>query len=223
MSVVTETQNVLSSLARNEDTTSSNRKANEDAQTRFLTLLTTQLRNQDPLNPMENAEVTSQLAQMSTVDGIERLNGLFQEFLTAQESAEAMQAAALVGRGVLVPGKNMILTEGGGVGGFTLAEGADKVVLSIKDSSGLEVASIELEDLEAGSHNYMWDGTAIDGSAAAPGLYTVSISASLGGETAKVDPLEFGLVTGVIRGPNGTDLQVGSRGIFKFDDIKQIL
>jgi len=220
MSAVSETQNVLSSLARSDNT---NTKATEDMQTRFLTLLTTQLRNQDPMNPMQNAEVTSQLAQMSTVDGIERLNKMFQQFVSSQESAEAMQAAALVGRGVLVEGKGMILTEAGGVGGVELAAPADKVTVTIRDAAGLEVARVELEDLEAGSHNFVWDGTALDGQKAATGVYSMSVEASAGGETVAAKTLEFGQVTGVIRGPKSTDLQVGSLGIFKFDDIKQIL
>jgi flagellar basal-body rod modification protein FlgD len=220
MSVVSETKNVLSSLARTE---SSSTKATEDMQTRFLTLLTTQLRNQDPMNPMENAELTSQLAQMSTVDGIERLNQMFQQFVSSQESAEAMQAAALVGRGVLVEGKGMILTEAGGVGGFELDVPADRVVITIKDSAGLEVGTIELEDVGAGSHNFVWDGTAVDGQKAAPGIYSMSIEARASGEKVAAKTLEFGQVTGVIRGPKSTDLQVGSLGIFQFDDIKQIL
>jgi flagellar basal-body rod modification protein FlgD len=223
MSVVSQTHSVLSGLARTNDTTSVNRKANEDAQTRFLTLLTTQLRNQDPMNPLENAEVTSQLAQMSTVDGIERLNALFQQFITGQESAEAMQAAALVGRGVLVPGNNLILTEAGGIGGFELTEPADRVTLSIKDSTGREIAKLELDDVDAGGHNYVWDGTSIDGSAAADGIYTVAVTATRGDQTLKAGALEFGQVTGIVRGVNGTDLQVGHLGIFRFDDIRQIL
>ncbi|MBC9070787.1 flagellar hook assembly protein FlgD [Thauera sp. CAU 1555] len=220
MSVVSETKNVLSSLARNE---SAETKETEDMQGRFLTLLTTQLRNQDPMNPMENAEVTSQLAQMSTVDGIERLNQMFQQFVSSQESSEAMQAAALVGRGVLVEGKGLILTEAGAVGGFVLDTPADKVVLTIRDANGLEVGQMELEDVEAGSHNFVWDGVAIDGQQAATGRYTVAVEATLGDEKVSAKTLEFGQVTGVIRGPKSTDLQVGSLGIFQFDDIKQIL
>jgi flagellar basal-body rod modification protein FlgD len=186
-------------------------------------LLTTQLKNQDPMNPLENAEVTSQLAQMSTVDGIERLNALFEKFVATQESNESLQAAALVGRGVLVPGSAMILTEAGAIGGFELTGEADNVALSIKDSMGLEVANMNLGAAGAGSHNFMWDGAAIDGSRAVNGLYTVSVSATQGGEKVDVSALEFGLVSGVIRGPKSTDLQVGDRGIFKFDDVKQIL
>ena len=215
-----QAQNILSGLAR---TDTSKASANEDAQTRFLTLLTTQLKNQDPMNPLENAEVTSQLAQMSTVDGIERLNGLFQQFLTAQESAESMQAAALVGRGVLVPGKSMVLTEAGGVGGFELKTAAEQVNLTIKDANGLEVARIELKDMAEGSHNFMWDGTAIDGQRAADGRYTMSAVAIVDGKEQKAETLEFGVVSSVIKGPKSTDLQVGNLGIFKFDDIRQIL
>ncbi len=207
-------------LARKESASTS---LNDENRMNFLTLLTTQLRNQDPMNPMENAELTSQLAQMSTVDGIERLNKMVSYLLMGQESAESMQAAALVGRGVLVEGKNIALTEAGGIGGFELDAPADRVKLTIKDSAGQVVSTLELEGVEAGSHNYMWDGTTIDGSPAAEGMYSVSIEATLAGEKVEARTLEFGVVTSAIRGASGTDLQVGALGIFKFDDIRQIL
>lgn len=222
MSTVSTTQtaqSVLSRFARSEPVA----KPEESKESRFLTLLTTQLQNQDPMNPMENAEVTSQLAQMSTVDGIERLNKMFQSFLDAQEASDSMQAAALVGRGVLVEGHNLALTEVGAVGGFEIDGAADKVVLSIRDASGLEVKQIEFSDIEAGSHNFVWDGTAKDGSRAADGVYTISMSATLENDKVAGRTLEFGPVSSVIRGPNGTDFQVGSLGVFKYDDIKQIL
>lgn len=212
-------QNVLAGLGRSEPVA----KKEEDQQTRFLTLLTTQLKNQDPMNPMENAEVTSQLAQMSTVDGIERLNKMFQSFVDAQESADSMQAAALVGRGVLVEGKSIGLTEAGAVGGFELDAAADRVVLSITDAAGLEVRRIELADVDAGSHNFIWDGLAADGARATDGVYSLALTATAAGEKVAGRTLQFGAVTSVIRGPSGTDLQVGELGVFKFDDIKQIL
>lgn len=210
---------VLAGLQRGESVA----KKEEDQQARFLTLLTTQLRNQDPMNPMENAEVTSQLAQMSTVDGIERLNKLFQSFVDTQGSADGINAAALIGRGVLVEGKSLALTEAGAVGGFEIDGPADKVTLTIRDTAGIAVATIELDDVEAGSHNYVWDGKATDGSQAAEGVYTVGVEALLNGEKLGSRSLQFAPVTSVIRGPNGTDVQVGSLGVFKLDDIKQIL
>ncbi|MCV2216766.1 flagellar hook assembly protein FlgD [Thauera sp. Sel9] len=212
-------ENVLSKLARSEPV----QKAEEDMQGRFLKLLTTQLRNQDPMNPMENAELTSQLAQMSTVDGIERLNKMVQSFFDSQASAEGINAAALIGRGVLVEGQQMVLTEAGGIGGFEIDGPADRVTLTVTDSSGLPVKQMVFDSIEAGSHNFIWDGTAEDGSRAADGVYTLSLSATLGDEKVQGRTLQFGPVTSVVRGPRGADLQVGDLGLFKLDDIKQIL
>ena len=108
----------------------------EDQQTKFLTLLTTQLKNQDPLNPMDNAQMTSQLAQISTVDGIERLNTTLASMMSSTSETQALQAAALVGHGALVSGKNLPLTESGAIGGFDLGAGADVVKIEIKDANG---------------------------------------------------------------------------------------
>lgn len=210
---------VLASLARSEPV----QKAEEDMQGRFLKLLTTQLKNQDPMNPMENAEMTSQLAQMSTVDGIERLNKMVQSFFDSQASAEGLNAAALLGRGVLVEGSRLALTEAGAVGGFEIDTPADSVTLSVRDSSGLVVKQMVFNDVDAGSHNFMWDGTAEDGSRAADGIYSLSLSARLGEEAVGGRTLQFGPVTSIVRGASGTDLQVGDLGVFKVDDVKQIL
>lgn len=224
MSTTTSTQSAANVLASINTRNKSVAKVDEDMGARFLTLLTTQLKNQDPLSPMENAEVTSQLAQMSTVDGIERLNSMFKAFLEGQSANDSLQAAALVGRGVLVEGKHLALTEAGAIGGFELDGAADKVVLSIKDATGLEVKQIQIDDLEAGSQNFVWDGTANDGARAADGVYSLELSATtLDGEKVTGRTLEFGAVSSVIRGPKGTDFQVGTLGVFKYDDIKQIL
>ena len=223
MSTVSNTTSAADVLASINTRSKSVAAPEEDMQARFLTLLTTQLKNQDPMNPMENAEVTSQLAQMSTVDGIERLNKMFQSFVDNQAESDSMQAAALVGRGVLVEGKKLSLTESGAIGGFELDAPADKVVLSVKDASGLEVKQIQLDNVEAGSQNFIWDGTANDGAQAAQGVYTIEMSATMEGEKVTGRTLEFGPVTSVIRGAAGTDFQVGSLGIFKYNDIKQIL
>ena len=223
MSTVSNTTSAADVLASINTRSKSVAAPEEDMQARFLTLLTTQLKNQDPMNPMENAEVTSQLAQMSTVDGIERLNKMFQSFVDNQAESDSMQAAALVGRGVLVEGKKLSLTESGAIGGFELDAPADKVVLSVKDASGLEVKQIQLDNVEAGSQNFIWDGTANDGAQAAQGVYTIEMSATMEGEKVTGRTLEFGPVTSVIRGAAGTDFQVGELGIFKYNDIKQIL
>jgi flagellar basal-body rod modification protein FlgD len=85
------------------------------------------------------------------------------------------------------------------------------------------VATVEFSNMDAGSHNYVWDGTAADGTTAAPGMYSVSIEASNAGNAISARTLEFGPVTSVIRSASGSDLQIGALGIFKLSDIKQIL
>lgn len=211
----------LALLAR-KDKPESKSEAN-GSQGRFLTLLTAQLKNQDPMNPLDNAQVTSQLAQISTVDGIERLNTMLTQLLDGQQSSESLQAASLVGRGVLVPGSGLKLGAAGSIGGFALDVPADAVTMRIKDAQGLEVAAVDLGSFDAGTHNFQWDGTTRDGSRAANGKYKVSIEAVTGGKPVQAQVLEFGSVSSVVRGAKGTDLQVGDLGIFKMSDVRQIV
>jgi len=219
MSVYTDSavNSVLSGLARKEPIKNT---LMQDEQSRFLTLLTTQLRNQDPMNPLDNADLTMQLAQMSTVDGIERLNKLVQSLM---ESKDLTDGTAMIGRGALVEGKGLGLTEAGAIGGFELSMPADKVTVTVLDANGKSVAKLEFSDVTAGSHNYIWDGLTADGAEAAQGMYTVSVSATSGGASVIVNPLQFGPVTAVVRGPNGADLQLGPLGIYRLNDIRQVL
>jgi len=216
----TSAQQILSNLARTDTTETS---ATDDAQSRFLTLLTTQLKNQDPLNPMDNAQVTSQLAQISTVDGIERLNTMLASMVEGQQSSDALQAAQLVGRGVLVPGRGLVLTDEGALGGFTLDSAADKVNITVTDANGIEIYNTDLGAHDAGTHTFQWDGTATDGTPAAAGTYVVQVSATMGDEKVSSTALELGQVSSIIRGPKSVDVQVGSLGIFQLDEIQQIL
>lgn len=212
-------ENVYAGLGRSSPV----KEKEETQQMRFLTLLTTQLKNQDPMNPLENAELTSQLAQMSTVEGIEKLNKQVEQILGSRDSDQWLQASALVGRGVLVEGKSLMLTEQGGVGGFELQSAASQVKVSITDANGIKVAELDLGEAKAGSHNFVWDGVTSSGQKAAPGAYTISVSALDGDKQVAATALQFGAVSGVIRGAKGSDLQVGDLGIFKLNDIKQIL
>jgi len=213
------TADVLASLARSAGVANSQ----DEAQSKFLTLLTTQLKNQDPLNPLDNAEVTSQLAQISTVDGIERLNLTMGKLLEGLNGNETMQAAALVGRSVLVPGEHVSLGSEGARGGLLLDGPADAVTVTIRDGNGLEVAVLDLGAMDAGTHGFSWDGTSQNGTPAAEGSYRISVSARLGDESVKATALERGTVTSVVRGTDGVSAEVGSLGMFGMSEIRQIL
>lgn len=194
------------------------------SQSRFLTLLTTQLKNQDPLNPMDNAQVTSQLAQISTVDGIEKLNKTLQTLVDSSSESQSLQAAALVGHGVLISGSKLALGENGAVGGIENTEAVDRATVTIKDANGLTVRTLDLGALDAGTHNFVWDGKDDSGAAAATGNYTMSVSAVRGGANVSVSPLELGVVSSVTRGANGgVTLDMGSQGVVALADVKQIL
>jgi len=219
-STATTANSILAQYGQRETSKSVTAGAVEDMQNRFLTLLTTQLKNQDPLNPMDNAEVTSQLAQMSTVQGIEKLNQLVSELAG---TAQMTDMASLVGRGVLVAGNQIMLTSSGGIGGVDLPAAASEVKVTITDQSGVLVRTLDLGALDAGSHNFVWDGKADDGQTAQPGIYKMKVEAKSGSDTVNASPLQLGQVTGVVKGPKSTDLQVGDLGIFTLDEVKQIL
>ncbi|MBU0752750.1 MAG: flagellar hook assembly protein FlgD [Gammaproteobacteria bacterium] len=213
-------QSLYASLGQRTDTKAT---TVDDAQSRFLTLLTTQLQNQDPLNPMDNAEVTSQLAQISTVDGIERLNASLQKLLDGTTDAQALQAASLVGRGVLVPGTALQLTQGASFGGIELTGSADEVTVAIKDANGLVMRTINLGALPEGVHPFAWDGKTDNGTPAADGNYSMSISAERGGEAVTASALALGQVSSITRGGQGMTINVGALGVFTMADIKEIL
>jgi flagellar basal-body rod modification protein FlgD len=211
---------VLDAVNTRKDATTSQMS---EAENRFLKLLTTQLKNQDPLNPLDNAQMTSQLAQISTVSGIEKLNATLQVLLQASQDSQTTQAANLVGHGVLVPGSSLALTNASAVGGIELSTGADQVTVTIKDSHGLAVRTLLLGALDAGVHNFTWNGQTDSGVQAADGAYSISVSARLGGENVTAAALNLGLVRSVIRDSQGYSLDVGSLDTFAMDDVKQIL
>ncbi|MNZ47594.1 Basal-body rod modification protein FlgD [compost metagenome] len=196
-----------------------------DLQENFMTLLVTQLQNQDPLKPMENAELTSQLAQINTVNGIEQLNTTLASITGQIEEGQALQAAALVGRGVLVPGERVLV--GSGVTtpfGIELEQAADEVSVTLVDSSGKAVRQFDLGNLKAGVQSFTWDGELEDGSAAPDGAYTVKVEARANGEALSATTLNYAQVGGVTRTDAGPLLDLGAvQGSVSLADVRQIL
>ncbi len=126
---------------------------------RFLKLLVAQMQNQDPLNPMDNAQVTSQMAQINTVNGIEKLNASVSGLSTQFVQMQALQGAALVGRDVIVPGNRMDIADGAGQGGFELTSPADSVKVEVLNAGGYVVDTLNLGAIGAGRHSFDWDAS----------------------------------------------------------------
>jgi flagellar basal-body rod modification protein FlgD len=189
---------------------------------RFLTLLVTQMRNQDPLNPIQNAEVTSQLAQISTVTGVDKLNTTIENMSKAFASAQALQASSLVGRGVLAPGKMLQLSASGAIGGFELAAPAGAVKVDVFSANGQLVKTLDLKDKPAGVSNFVWDG--MDGNQARlpDGLYSFEVRASSSGKKVDASLLSFSSVMSVTLGAGQLKLNTQTLGSVTYDQIKQI-
>jgi flagellar basal-body rod modification protein FlgD len=219
-------QSLLNSVNGTSTSSSSSTSASNstsDIQNRFLTLLTTQLKNQDPLNPMDNAQITTQLAQLSTVTGIEKLNTTLQTLLQNSQDSQTTQAAALVGQAVMVPGSALTLSKGAAVGGFELASDADAVTVTVTDSNGAAIRTMPLGAMTSGLHNFTWDGTTDSGATAADGNYKITVAATAGADKVTATALNLGVVRSVITNATGFTLDVGSLGMFSMNDVKQIL
>ncbi len=193
------------------------------AQNRFLMLLTTQLKMQDPLSPMDNAQVTSQLAQISTVDGITKLNSTLEQMMASSTEAQQLQAAALVGHAVLIEGSALKLVDGQAMGGLELETPADQVTVTIKSASGVVVREMTLGDQEAGVVPFVWDGLDNSGTAVAQdGSYSFTVKAVQGSSTLTSTPLELAVVGSIERSGGNVRLNVGQQGLVTLNDIKQI-
>jgi flagellar basal-body rod modification protein FlgD len=209
----------FTALTPQQDTAKSVTSASED---RFLKLLVTQLKNQDPLNPMDNAEMTTQLAQISTVSGIEKLNGTLQSLAASYAATQSLQATSMLGQGVLVPGSSLTLQNGSAVGGVTLSAPADKVIVSISDASGVLMERVDIGPQPAGVASFGWDGSTEQGKAA-DGRYTFSVAAVRGDTKIETTPLAYGRVTAVAPAATGASVTVGDLGTVALGDVKQIV
>jgi flagellar basal-body rod modification protein FlgD len=187
---------------------------------RFLKLLVAQMKNQDPLNPMDNAQVTSQMAQINTVTGIDKLNstvaGLSAQFMQMQ----AMQGASLVGHDVIVPGNKLDIdaATATGQGGFELQIPADAVKVEILSPSGAVVQTLNLGAQGAGMHSFDWPaGTATDSS----GL-TFRITATAGGVAIASTALMRDRVDAVTTNGNSFNLELEKSGSTPYASVKAL-
>lgn len=202
--------------------TSSSGSTAADAQDRFMTLLITQMKSQDPLNPMDNAQVTSQLAQLSTVTGIDKLNSTMESMISNVQSSQTYQASNMIGRYVLTKGDSLTLTESKSYLGINLPVGADKVTVTIKDSAGNQMRQLTLGKQEAGVLPLSWDGYKDDGSKAADGNYKFEVTATTANTSVTATPLSYDQVMSVSNSSSGIKLNLGKLDSIGIDDVVEV-
>ena len=174
------------SLARSAAATGNSQSLGQED---FLTLMVTQLRNQDPFKPLEPNEFLGQLAQFSTVSGIESMRSSVAGLADSLQGSQVLQGATLVGRSVLAAGNQALLGSTGAVyGAFGAPPGATQVDIQVRDASGSLVRTFSVppgDDLT----NFAWDGRAADGSRLPAGPYSLSAVARVGGQNESVEML----------------------------------
>ena len=192
-------------------------------QDRFLKLLVTQMKNQDPLNPMDNAQVTSQMAQLSTVTGIDKLNSTVEALSASMLASQSLSAVSMIGHPVLVAGTQIDLLNSQGDAAVELTQPVDNLMVSISDASGNVVRSLNLGAQQSGLANIQWDGRTDAGDFATDGKYSFSAVSTLGGNKSDATTLSYGMVNSVAQSQNGVTVNVGQLGEISLNSIKKIL
>lgn len=194
-----------------------------DLQNNFLTMLVTQMNNQDPLNPMDNAQLTSQLAQISTVSSLQTMNTTMTSLLNQTAASRAMDSASLIGRTVMVPG-TAVNVAGGVVDkiGVDIPSTADSVKVSVLDANGNVVRTIDMGGQVTGVHDITWDGKNDAGVAVADGSYTFKVAATADSKDVTPVALVYGKVQGISGDSTGVLVDLGSGKSANVDDVRRI-
>jgi len=186
---------------------------------RFMKLLVAQLNNQDPMNPMDNAQMTSQIAQINTVSGIQEVNDSIKSMASQFASMQMLQGSAMIGREVLTTGNTTPISNGVGRGTFDLAGNADKVTVRVTTPGGQLLDTVDLGARQAGRLNFEWDASKYSGSATP----VFSVAATTGGKAVSTTPLGRDTVTAVGTDAGKLNLSLKSGAMLAYDAIKGIL
>jgi flagellar basal-body rod modification protein FlgD len=194
-----------------------------DLSEQFLKMLVAQMQNQDPMNPMDNAQLTSQLAQISTVNGISSLNTTVSNLGSSLSAVQSMQAAALVGRDVEVPGKTLTLDEGGvAKGGFDVPYAVENATVTITNAEGKVVYTSDMGKTAAGTSHFTWDGLDSNGNEMSPGTYNFDVQLTANGVTGAANTLSTIAVHSIQPSASGTNVIDKAGNLYSLSTVRQI-
>ncbi|MDH4394424.1 MAG: flagellar hook assembly protein FlgD [Limnobacter sp.] len=195
----------------------------EAIQDRFMSLMIAQLKNQDPLAPMDNSQVTSQMAQLNTVTGISDMNKTMERMAAGLTGNQTVQATGMLGRTVMLEGNSLTLKGAKSEGAFELKQAADKVSVNVKDRAGNVVQSLDMGAQSKGVLEFDWDGKNTDGKTVVDGQYTFEVIATAAGQPAASVALSKTVVQGLRNGgADGALLLTSDGSEVSMSDIKQI-
>lgn len=194
-------------------TSSSASSTGAGLQSTFLQLLITQMQNQDPTNPMDSSQMTSQIAQIDTVTGISQLNTSLSSLGTQVNAGQTSQAALLIGSSVLAPGSSITVASGKtNEFGVQLAAAASDMQINVTNSAGQIVNTIDLGAQPAGTVPVSWTPVDSSGNALPAGTYTITATGTVNGVAGTGTTLTPGTVESVVQGTGGAPSLVLSNG-----------
>lgn len=189
-------------------------KARENLdQKAFLQLMIAQFRNQDPTKPKDPSEFLGQLAQFSTVSGVQEMNSSIGALSASLRSQNVLGGAVLVGREVMAPQSTIAIGADENVrGGFYAPEGVNSVELTIKDAAGQLIRRVTMP-VHAGLNEFTWDGVTERGLPAGSGTYSIDAVAKFGTRSESLQVMLNTRVTSVTIDPSTNDLTLNTRGL----------
>lgn len=206
-----------------QELTGTSATGNEElGRTQFLELMIAQMSHQDPLDPAKNEEFVAQLAQFSTLEGIENLNKSFASMALSMQTTMATQAAALVGRNVVAPTSLAVLDSEGITGAIDVPLPASNVTVDISNGAGELVRRINLGATSAGRLAFGWDGTGAGGQELPEGSYEVRAYGEFDGERAELTVNMPDQVVSISLGPNGVIANLAGGSSVPASQIKEI-
>jgi len=208
--MTTITDNMYTAAAENPAAKQSDALGQAD----FLKLMTEQLKHQDPLKPMDNKEFLGQMAQFSTVQGINNMQDAMKGLSETLLGDQVLRGATLVGHEVLIPSETIALGDGGGqVTGSVAASAPGMVNFEIKDETGKLVKTISVPAEAAGEVEFTWDGTDADGKRMPDGKYSISATqTNASGDKTILSTYVNAIVDSVSIGSDGLYLNLNGLG-----------
>ena len=215
---LTATSISSASAAQALGSTAAAKNTGAESQDRFLKLLVAQLNNQDPMNPMDNAQMTTQMAQINTVTGIEQVNQSIKDLASQMSAMQNMSAAQMIGRDVLVEGNELTLDGPGNARGtFDLSGSAETVKVEVLSAGGHLLDTQSLGPRTAGQHDFGFTSTSL------PEGARFRISASQSGAAVAATELSVGRVVSVSTdAANALQLQLKNGSTVAYSQLKSI-
>ncbi|KQR62157.1 flagellar hook assembly protein FlgD [Acidovorax sp. Leaf160] len=215
--------NPVGSTATTANTSGKSTSAATDpnaVQDRFLKLLVAQLNNQDPMNPLDNAQMTSQMAQINTVTGIQTLNLTMQTMAEQFSTMQTLQGTQMIGRSVLAEGDKLSTSDGVSKGQFELAGTATDTRVEIVTPGGVVVGTVEMGAQDKGRHDFSWDSSKYAGNTSDLKFRVVATTKDGAVEST---PLVTSRVTGTGSANGALTLTLDSGATVNYGQIRAVL